>query len=316
MRGISENARQRPPATVPGDPPPARLLDDYRSIARIYGDPRPPDRIIAHYELERRLAAGLRTASKSEREHGLYTQLYDALLGELNDHPRKRPVTKKGRERRERYVKRQVRMILGRTRKSDVFLEMGGGDCYVALRVAAHVKRSIVIDVTDELAPPDAAALNFQFIKTAGLSVPLPDESVDFVYSNQVMEHLHPDDAIEQVHELFRVLKPGGQYLCRTPSRLTGPHDVSRYFDAISVGTHMKEYTCRDLAPIFENASFTNIRVLIAPRAYDPFVMPRFLAFALEDLFARAPRRLHTQICRSRPVRALLGVTMIARKPR
>ena len=108
-----------------------------------------------------------------------------------------------------------------------MFLEIGGGDCEVTLLVSRHVAKAIVIDVTDELVPPDAAVPNFEFIKTAGVTVPLPSESVSFIYSNQVMEHLHPDDARAQLRELFRVLKPGGKYLCRTPSRVTGPHDVS-----------------------------------------------------------------------------------------
>jgi SAM-dependent methyltransferase len=311
-----ESAREQPIAAAPdATRAPARLVEDYQTIARIYGDPRPSERIIAHYELERRLASGLRTAAKSERESGLYTQLYDALLGELDDHPRKRPVTHKGQRRRENYVRRQVRMIRNRAGPNDIFLEMGGGDCEVALRVSPHVRQSIVIDVTDELVPPDAAAPNFQFIKTATIAVPLPDASIDFIYSNQVMEHLHPEDAIEQVRELMRVLKPGGRYLCRTPSRITGPHDVSRYFEPVALGTHMREYTYRDLTAILTGAGFRDVRVLLAPRAYDLFGLPRGLAFAIEDILARVPRRLHTRICRSRIVRALLGVTMIAQKP-
>jgi hypothetical protein len=117
------------------------------------------------------------------------------------------------------------------------------------------------------------------------------------------------------VRELIRVLKPGGRYLCRTPSRITGPHDVSRYFDSVAFGTHMKEYTYRELTAIFTGAGLTNVRVLLAPRAYDLFALPRAFAFALEYIFARVPRRLHTRICRSRFVRALLGVTVIAQKP-
>jgi hypothetical protein len=30
--------------------------------------------------------------------------------------------------------------------------------------------------------------------------------------------------------EINRILKPGGQYLCATPSRVTGPHDISVFF--------------------------------------------------------------------------------------
>lgn len=55
----------------------------------MYDDPRSGERIVVHYELERRLADGLRQSTQSERENGLYTQVYDTLLRELYDHPRK-----------------------------------------------------------------------------------------------------------------------------------------------------------------------------------------------------------------------------------
>lgn len=294
--------------------PAAQLRCDYRKIAAIYGDNRAPERIVAHYDLERRLAARMRLSTQSQREHGLYTEMYDALLGELDDHPRKRPITEKGRRNRAAYVRRQADLILGHMRERDVFLEIGGGDCEVTLLLARHVEKAIVIDVTDELAPPDAAVANFQFIKTAGVNLPLASDSVSFVYSNQVMEHLHPDDARAQMREIFRVLKPGGQYLCRTPSRVTGPHDVSRYFDAVAVGTHMKEYIYAELIALFDEAGFTRQHILVAPRAYRVCTLPRFIALAAETLFARVPRNLHTLICRSHAVRALLGVTMIGEK--
>src|SRR5262245_55108647 len=97
-------------ATEPAPEAAAVLRSDFRRIAALYGDPRPADRVIAHYRLERRLAAKLRSSTRSEREGGLYTQLYDTLLGELDDHPRKRPETEAGRRQRELYVERQARM--------------------------------------------------------------------------------------------------------------------------------------------------------------------------------------------------------------
>ena len=294
---------------------PAVLRRDFRRIAALFGDVRPVERVIAHYQLERRLAAKLRTSTQEERERGLYTQLYDTLLGELVDHPRKRPETEARRRRRELYVSRQVRLILREVDAGDVFLEVGGGDCQVTLRVAPHVLRAIVIDISEELVPAGAAAETFQFIKTAAVDIPLPSKSVTFVYSNQVMEHLHPDDAVAQLRELHRVLRPGGKYLCRTPSRITGPHDVSCYFDAVAVGTHMKEYTYAELLRLFAEAGFVDIRILIAPRALRLFELPDFIALRLERLLGAVPRDLHTLVCRSSPVRALMGATIIAQKP-
>ena len=289
-----------------------KLRPDYRKIATIYGDRRSGDRIIAHYELERRLAAKMRQSNRDEREQGLYTQLYDALLSGLDDHPRKKRVSLADATK---YISRQVRMIKSHIRPDDVFLEIGGGDCKVALAVAPMVKRSVVLDVTDELVPQEPGVDNFEFVKTSGVHIPMPDESVSFVYSNQLMEHLHPQDALEQLNEVFRVLKPGGRYLCRTPNRLTGPHDVSKYFDDEPTGMHIREYTYGELDKLFHDAGFRGGRIVMAPRALYLATVPRFLVLPIEAMVQRIPRKLHTAICRSAIVRALMGITMIANKP-
>jgi SAM-dependent methyltransferase len=293
----------------------AAIRDDYLRIAAIYGDKRPADRLIAHYTLERQLADLLRRSTKEEREAGLYTELYDILLSELDDHPRKLVQSEHALAKHDEYVARQTAMIRREARADDVFLEVGGGDCRVALKVAPHVARSIVVDVSDQLVPSEPGEPNFRFVKTQGVRIPLPDQSVSFIYSNQLMEHLHPEDAQEQLFELFRVLKAGGRYLCRTPHRATGPHDISRYFDDEARGMHLREYSCAEIDALFREAGFVRLRFLVAPRALQLLTLPRFVAFALENLFAHMPRRLHTRICRSNVVRALLGITLIAEKP-
>jgi ubiquinone/menaquinone biosynthesis C-methylase UbiE len=291
------------------------LRPDYRKIAAIYADGRSGERILAHYQLERRLADELRTSTRQQRESGLYNDLYDTLVGELPDHPRRTGDTEATRERKRRYCERQAKLIRRYTRPDDAFLDVGGGDCKVALLMAPHVAKSIVLDVSDKLAPMAVEASNFEFVKTTGVQVPLASDSVSFIYSNQLMEHLHPEDAVEQLRELYRVLKPGGVYMCRTPNRVTGPHDVSRYFDEVAHGTHMREYCYAELDHIFRDAGFVKTRVVVAPQAHRFFGLPKKIALALEGAFARVPRPLHTAICRSRVTRALMGITMIAEKP-
>jgi ubiquinone/menaquinone biosynthesis C-methylase UbiE len=291
-----------------------KLRPDYRKIAALYNDPRPADRLIAHYLVERRLADDFRTSTQYEREHGAYNRLYDTLLSEVYDHPR----TIASHTPSDNYTKRQVSMLLRELGSDDVFLDIGGGDCRVALSVAPHVAKSIVVDVSNELVPADAdvQAPNFQFVLTKSADIPLPDESVSFIYSNQVIEHIHPDDVDERMRELYRVMKPGGRYLCRTPNRTSGPHDVSMYFDDVACGTHMHEYTYASLLRLVRDAGFVRPRIIIAPRAQRLFEIPYALARPIEMMLAAVPRSMHTAICRSPICRALLGITMMVEKPR
>jgi ubiquinone/menaquinone biosynthesis C-methylase UbiE len=292
------------------------LRRDYRAIEAMYRTVRSPERIMAHYTLEKQLADELRTSTKTQRDAGLYRTAYTRLLDGLPDHPRKLLNGAGATPEMGSYVRRQSQMLAREMSHSDVFMELGGGDCRVALGVAPHVATAIVVDVSDALVPKEIEQPNFEFVLTKGIAVPLADESVSFVYSNQLIEHLHPDDAAAQMREVFRVLKPGGRYLCRTPSRISGPHDVSMFFSDMAEGMHLKEYSYKELHHLLRSAGFGRTSIWIAPRAYRAFTLPQFAGEWIERMFALTPRVLHTRVCRSKVARALLGITMMAEKPR
>jgi hypothetical protein len=73
------------------------------------------------------------------------------------------------------------------------------------------------------------------------------------------MEHLHPDDAEEQLRNIYQALSPGGSYICITPNRLSGPHDTSQYFDHVATGWHLKEYSVSELYALFRAVGFSKI---------------------------------------------------------
>jgi 2-polyprenyl-3-methyl-5-hydroxy-6-metoxy-1,4-benzoquinol methylase len=92
--------------------------------------------------------------------------------------------------------------------------------------------------------------------------------SYDVVISDQVLEHLHPDDVEGHLRGVSQILKPGGRYIFRTPHRFTGPHDVSLVFKCDRpMGMHLKEYSYREFMAAVRQAGFK--------RAYYPFIPVR-----------------------------------------
>ena len=74
------------------------------------------------------------------------------------------------------------------------------------------------------------------------------------------MEHLHPEDAEEQIKEIHRFLRSKGCYICITPNGLNGPHDISRFYGDELVGFHMKEYKASELKKIFIKNGFRKVK--------------------------------------------------------
>ena len=97
-------------------------------------------------------------------------------------------------------------------------------------------------------------------------SIPAPEGSIDIVYSNQLMEHLHPEDSYQQLLNILKVLVPGGVYVCLTPNRVSGPHDVSAHFDDVATGFHLKEYTVTELSKLFREVGFEKVAQFIGVR--------------------------------------------------
>jgi SAM-dependent methyltransferase len=116
-------------------------------------------------------------------------------------------------------------------------------------------------------------------------------------YSNQLMEHLHPDDAFEQLCEIYRVLAPGGIYLCLTPNSLTGPHDISRYFDSVATGFHLKEYSIRELTGLFRSVGFSRLRFCFGVKGrFLPLPIPLYrLMEMFVYLFPASLRKIWSQ---------------------
>lgn len=217
---------------------------------------RPSEQLEEHYRVEKALAQQLRRADKAERK-GLYTSLYDKLYTSVTHVPK---LKRKADPEATAWVVAQRLQLLSQYLSPDLtFLEIGPGDCSLSVAVARQVKQVYALDVSNEITKNLEMPDNFALAISDGCSVPVPAGTVQLAYSHQLMEHLHPEDAQEQLSGIYRALAPGGKYICITPNRLSGPHDISRYFDDVATGFHLKEYTVSELYQLFKQVGFSKV---------------------------------------------------------
>ena len=267
---------------------------------------RTPQQVLAHYEIEKKLAAQLRMASRLDRRR-LYSEVYDQMFRLVPDHPQ---LTRKVSEDEARaYVVQQLALVRRYLRKDCVFVEVGPGDCALCIEVAKTARQVYAIDVSAEITERNLPA-NCVLILSDGSSISVPAGTIDVAFSNQLIEHLHPEDALDQLKNLVIALTPGGRYLCVTPSRLYGPHDISAGFDNEATGFHLKEYTYRELVSLYELVGFRNIKALIGGKGLYMEV-PASVVVLIEVLCAKLPKGWLTW----RPFRILfLSIQLVGTK--
>jgi len=108
---------------------------------------------------------------------------------------------------------------LAKLHPGEVVLDLGSGggiDVLLSARRVGPTGRAYGLDMTDAMLAlanenkREAAANNVEFLKGEIEHIPLPDNSVDVIISNCVINLSADKDRV--LHEAFRVLKPGGRF--------------------------------------------------------------------------------------------------------
>ncbi len=195
-------------------------------------------------------------------------------------------------------------------RPGEAVLDLGSGggiDCFLAARKVGPEGRVIGLDMTPDmikLARRNAkkiGATNVEFRYGEMEDIPLPDDSVDVIISNCVI-NLSPDKSAV-FGEAYRVLRPGGRMsvsdivihgelpqsirdrLDAWASCIAGALDESDYLSKIrAVGFEEVKVLSRDYVTISETAGWEDVQALLS----EVGLSPRDLAHTVASIKVRA----------------------------
>ena len=153
-----------------------------------------------------------------------------------------------------RIVSKRLGASLVAVRGADV----GCGDGVLVYKAMKQGGTIIGIDLTQKALTYAAQEISKRssrrpsLINSTCYKLPLPSNSLDFIVSTELIEHLHYDENF--TWEAARVLRPGGVFICTTPNQLQdGPPIQDDY--------HIREYTSSSLHELLSRF-FVEVEVL------------------------------------------------------
>jgi 2-polyprenyl-3-methyl-5-hydroxy-6-metoxy-1,4-benzoquinol methylase len=281
--------------------------------------------ILEHWRLEKELANQLRTSTPDNRWETFercYTALY-AQLDWLN--PLIGAVDSDSPE--ERY--RSWSDLLGPPPKKIYEIGSGQGNMIRYLASLGHLCKGT--EITRERGKKHVSDnQNINWGNSDGVHFDRFEdaESYDCVLSDQVIEHLHPDDLTDHFRGVLKILRAGGSYIFATPHTWYGPSDVSRVFKRQQTfGMHLKEYTYGEINSALGRAGFRDVFAVYMPKSRSTSVTPlkasakpskRYLAYlcVIEKLLSLIPRKFvgEAAMARARSLRFPIDIFILATK--
>lgn len=221
-----------------------------------------------HWRIERRGAKAILASDRTSRAR-IAAEAYTAVFGQC---PWLNQI--EGDNRAADLDFEPFRVLLRGARR---VYEVGSGKGDLITWLARHGFACVGTEITPERGAVHVSETpGLEWHTTDGVTLTLYETpgSYDAVLSNQVLEHLHPDDVATHFESAAALLKPGGRYVLATPHPLSGPADLSVVFGLDHpVCFHLKEYFYDELVPVLRRAGFTRIRAVYStPRPLKPYL--------------------------------------------
>ncbi len=286
------------------------------------------DMILFHWELEKKLAERILNSPKErhiETAKKCYDELYEKIfwLNKFSGKDDKTPSEIKYKI----FIK-----LTGLSKKRILEIGSGKGELISFLSSYGHICKGTEITNERRIDNEVLENKNIQWDMTDGINLGRFElkNYYDIVISNQVIEHLHPDDLVEHFKGVNEILASDGLYIFTTPHRFLGPFDISRVFNKQrTYGMHLKEYCYRELKDMMILSGFKEIYgVFILPRQVNRYFNRYFPGLSviqskiylyylciIEIILSLIPSYMSKKICaRVTKIIGFYGISLVGRK--
>jgi 2-polyprenyl-3-methyl-5-hydroxy-6-metoxy-1,4-benzoquinol methylase len=191
-------------------------------------------------------------------------------------------------------------------------LDIGCSTGTLVRALVAHGYDAYGIDISDELVSKarqlanssSGGDLSGKFSRGNFLRHDFGNQTFDLIHSNDVLEHVHSDEAGEFLSKCRRLMRPHGALWLITPNRLTGPGDATTLkfpWGTPAIGLHLKEYILAELCAMLRNANFARVESRLfgagrGRRATKPRTVYARLKCGAEPFLSIVPFHLRSRI--------------------
>ncbi|OEK06757.1 class I SAM-dependent methyltransferase [Roseivirga misakiensis] len=210
------------------------------------------------YSIESHYHKLLLEETSAVKRKGLYNELYNQIL----------PLYAKGKKDKKSHLVDKAHMVAMFNKEikvgSVIDLGCGNGSFLKNIHQRYPEKRLVGVDVYR----PEAPIEGVEFIAGDVVSFRMK-ENFDTVISDNVIEHLVPEDFEVYLKSVNELLNAKGKLIIILPNRLFGPSDITRIIDFTysgkveANGGHVNESTYTDIISVLRRQGFDNIKTVL-----------------------------------------------------
>ena len=241
------------------------MVAQYPSIERFSHDVGlSADILVRSFALEKAFHHDMRTEADPARRRVMYNELYTRVFEIYGAEFRINLEAEAG-------PKDAMVEMLRPELQGRAILDIGCGAGEFLLSCARKVEPSRLLGIDVFAKDMDVGERHLRFRRADVIRFDL-GERFDVVVTDNVMEHIAPQDVEDHLASIHNALEPGGLLMIFTPNRHFGPWDVTRILDDTyagnvpAQGSHLHEYTHAELAETLTHAGFVDLHA-IHPKA-------------------------------------------------